>query len=299
MSVHTTASPLVEQELNKRASAFEKSRDADLVTVLSPIVYGLDNLLRDVVESRKSRRQNLAVILETPGGYIQVVQRIVETFRRHYARVDFYVPDFAMSAGTVLVMSGDAIHMDHYSRLGPIDPQIQRPGGDDLVPALGYLAKYQELLDKSEVAAQGKGPDLTRGELAVLLNFDQASLYGYEQARQLSITLLIEWLAKYKFRNWTVTQTTQTSVTDQMREDRAKQIAEVLNDTSVWHSHGRFIPMDRLKEPDINLVIDDFGQDAKLSSLIRSYHGLLRDYLSKTQFESVVHTPQKFVPVMP
>ena len=34
-------------------------------------------------------------------------------------------------------MSGDAIFMDYFSVLGPIDPQL--PKGDTMVPALGYL----------------------------------------------------------------------------------------------------------------------------------------------------------------
>ncbi len=107
-----------------------------------------------------------------------------------------------MSAGTVLVMSGDSIYMDYSSALGPIDPQIQRAGGNALVPALGYLEQYDRLIKKS---ANGT---LTSAELAYLIDkFDPAELYYYEQARELSIALLKEWLVKYKFKNWTTTQT--------------------------------------------------------------------------------------------
>jgi hypothetical protein len=98
-----------------------------------------------------------------------------------------------MSAGTVLVMSGDAIHMDYASVLGPIDPQVQR--GDQLVPALGHLEQYQRLIDKS-----GAGT-LTTAELVYLVqNFDAAELYRYEQERELSIALLEEWLVNFKFK---------------------------------------------------------------------------------------------------
>lgn len=45
-------------------------------------------------------------------------------------------------------MCGDAIHMDYFSVLGPIDPQVERPDGK-MIPALGYLEKYKELIDKS------------------------------------------------------------------------------------------------------------------------------------------------------
>ena len=84
------------------------------------------------------KKNKLAVILETDGGYIEVVERIVKTLRHHYNNVEFVVPNFAMSAGAVLVMSGDAIHMDYFSTLGPIDPQISNTSGKQ-VSALGYL----------------------------------------------------------------------------------------------------------------------------------------------------------------
>jgi len=51
-------------------------------------------------------------VLTTGGGSIEVVQRIVDVFRQHYTLVDFIVPNYAYSAGTVLAMSGDAIYMD-------------------------------------------------------------------------------------------------------------------------------------------------------------------------------------------
>ena len=60
------------------------------------------------------------------------IQRIAETLRHHYDRVEFIVPNYAMSAGTVLVMSGDAIHMDYFSVLGPIDPQVRDETGRQL-----------------------------------------------------------------------------------------------------------------------------------------------------------------------
>ena len=87
-------------------------------------------------------------LITTTGGFIEVVQRIVATLRKHYSIVDFVVPNYAYSAGTVLVMSGDAIHMDYYSRLGPIDPQVETPGGQS-VSALGYLERYDQLLRKA------------------------------------------------------------------------------------------------------------------------------------------------------
>ena len=180
-----------------------------------------------------------------------------------------------MSAGTVLVMSGDAIYMDYAATLGPIDPQLARPNSRLYVPALGYLQQFQRLIDKS-----AKGT-LTDAELHYLLrNFDPAELYQYEQARDLSIALLKEWLVKYKFKNWRVTADTKTKVTPAMRRARAEEIATRLNDTEHWHSHSRGISM-VVARRDLKLLINDIDENAKLSNALREYNTLLLDYRMK------------------
>ena len=71
-----------------------------------------------------SARNRLVMFLNTPGGSAEAVEKIVEIMRFHYSEVYFVVPDFAMSAGTILCTSGDKIFMDYSSSLGPIDPQV-------------------------------------------------------------------------------------------------------------------------------------------------------------------------------
>lgn len=131
--------------------------------------------------------------------------------RHHYKEVYFVVPDFAMSAGTILCMSGDKIFMDYSSSLGPIDPQVFN--GKQWVPALGYLDKVEQLLQKAQNGT------MTDAELIILQNQDLALLSRYEQARDLTITLLKEWLVTYKFKDWTTHGTTASRlghpVTDQ------------------------------------------------------------------------------------
>src|SRR5579863_3773996 len=103
---------------------------SDVLIIKSPIRFGLDDAIRNEIENlhtgtRNTRPKNLSVIVETNGGYIEVVERIYNVFRKHYSCVNFIVPNYAYSAGTVLVLSGDEIYMDYYSVLGPIDPQME------------------------------------------------------------------------------------------------------------------------------------------------------------------------------
>ncbi|NDA46345.1 MAG: hypothetical protein EBY21_03540 [Alphaproteobacteria bacterium] len=177
--------------------------NADILLIRSPIRMGLDDLIRIEIDAltngEDEKRNRLAVLIETTGGYIEVVERIYRVFRKHYKEVDFIVPNYAYSAGTVLVMSGDNIYMDYYSVLGPIDPQMENSDGQ-LVPGLGYLAKFDELMRAINNAKTG---ETRTAELAYLIKkFDPALLFSLEQAKEHSVKLLEEWLPRHKFKNW-------------------------------------------------------------------------------------------------
>jgi hypothetical protein len=290
--VPQTADDIILNQLDDRARALETTLQSDVLYLNGGIVDGVDDLVRNMVERLKTngnRRMRLAVVLTTFGGLIEVVQRIVDTLRHNYHHVNFVIPNHAFSAGTVLAMSGDAIYMDYYSRLGPIDPQIQSATGR-WVPALGYLIQWERLLQK---AIDGS---ISMPEVQLMISgFDQAELYQYEQARELSISLLKEWLVKYKFSGWTKTETRGIPVTDEMRQSRAVEIASILNDTDRWHTHGHGISMEVLRR-DLYLLIDDFGQERIMSDNIRTYHNLLGDYMVKTRAEGALHILGSYLP---
>ena len=283
------ANTIVEEQLNELAVKLEDCFSADVLGYIGSLLVGADELIRDGIEAIHPKRDRLLFLLETNGGFIETVERIVGTLRHYYKEVDFIVPNYAMSAGTVLVMSGDAIYMDYFSVLGPIDPQIPRRGASQL-PALGYLIQYQRLMDKA------KDGMLNTAEMAVLLKFDQAELYLIEQARELSIALLKDWLVKYKFKNWVRTETQGKPVTLQMKRNRAAAIGRMLNNPSIWHAHGRAIPMTVLQK-DMNLKIEDFGENENAAKMVRSYHHLLLDYMRKTGHNGFLHVKGHHVPV--
>ena len=290
MPDHESSNDIVEEQLNERLGQIEEVLQRDVLGFKGIIVFGVDDAIRDAIEALPQKKDGLAVIIETPGGYVEVTQRIVDCLRFHYQHVEFIVPNFAMSAGTILVMSGDTIHMDYYSVLGPIDPQSKQPQTDRLIPALGYLEWYTRLVDKS------RSPEgLSDAELAFLLNkFDPAELYQFEQQRELSITLLRDWLAKYKFKDWTETETQKLPVTDELRQERAGEIAAKLNDTSRWHIHSRGISMEVLRR-ELRLRISDLEDNSDLKEAVRSYYRLLKGFLVKLGCGDVVHTRQDFL----
>lgn len=287
---HDNSEQLILDQLIHFSEVLEARFNGDVLTLIGSIHHGIDSVVREVIEAREHKRHKLVVLVETGGGYIEVAQRIADTMRHHYRQVDFVIPNFAMSAGTVLVMSGDAIWMDYYSVLGPIDPQVSRPGGS-MVPALGYLLHYDRLIKRAEQKL------ITSVEVAYLVtNFNPAELYLYEQSSVLSIALLKEWLVKYKFKNWTQTETHGKKVTNSMRVRRAEKIARVLQDTRRWNSHGRGISMEVLRR-EVNLKIDDFGENPELLQAIRKYYRLLLDFMTNLGDTSVIHSHDQYHPI--
>jgi len=276
---------LLKEELNRRLVNLEKYLSGDVMSFtgaiqesLSPKVLGV---IEDLVKS-KDKSDTLNIVLTTTGGSATAVNIYVNIIRQHYKVVNFIVPDYAYSAGTIFCMSGDNIYMDYYSIMGPIDPQVQNKDGR-WVAALGYLDKVKELLDKAKPIPGNPNGTLTNAEFLILKDFDLAELREYEQARDLTIDLLKRWLVKYKFKNWTTHSTNPAllgqPVTDKQKEKRAEDIAKELGDTSKWKSHARPINMQSLQ--DMQLKIEDYGADIKLKELIRSYYDFLRDYTSQ------------------
>jgi ClpP class serine protease len=71
----------------------------------------------------------LDILLQSPGGFPEATETIVEEVRRKFGHVRFIVPAYAKSAATMMAMSGDEILIDEDGELGPIDPQMVIGGG--------------------------------------------------------------------------------------------------------------------------------------------------------------------------
>lgn len=260
------------QMLQAKLKALEQYLNADVFVYYGSLAPVSANMFAKLVEDLKAdvvKRDKLYVILTTLGGSAEIVERYVNILRHHYSEVNFIVPDYAYSAGTIFCMSGDSIFMDYISVLGPIDPQV--PNKDNrYVAALGYLDKINEFIDK---AANGT---LTKAELIWLKELDLGEIRSFEQARDLTTDLLTKWLVKYKFKNWTQHHN-GTEVTEADKKDRAAEIAKELSDNKKWKSHGKGISIAELHA--LKLKIEDYGKDEQLRSLIRDYYNAMDEYV--------------------
>lgn len=273
----------IKKILQERLVEVEKTLQSDVIVYYGPIdEYLLPHVNEYLLKVEKDKRkEKLTVILTTLGGSATAAERLVNVFRHFYQVVDFLVHDYAYSAGTILCLSGDNIYMNYNSVLGPIDPQVRNKDGV-FVAALGYLDKLNELLEK---AKKGK---LTDPEFVILKDFDLAEIRSFEQAKELTIDLLVNWLVKYKFKNWINTEERNKPVTNEMRKTRAKEIAEQLNNNKRWKSHGRPINIEVLTG-ELKLKIEEYGENQSLYLAVDLYSSLLKDYLEKQNKKLCIH----------
>lgn len=270
--------------LTSRLTEIEAKVGKDVIFIRGTILPGLDLTVRMALEHLQERRESSLVILSTPGGFVEVVARISDTLRHFYETVDFLIPDEAMSAGTVLALSGDAILMDYFSRLGPIDPQVERDGQP--VPGLSYLRQYETLIKK---ASEGK---LTEPEYILLNKLDLAELHKIQLASDLSQSLIKEWLPKYKFKDW-VKHKNGRPVDHEEKVTRAGEIADELNNHQRWLTHARGIDMKTMRE--LGLKIDDFGEDSELKGLVWRYFWAAREYAHKVGYHHYFVQTRRFL----
>lgn len=267
-SLHSVA----QQWLKTCITAIEVHTQKDVLAIYGEIVPNLDLRLRMAIEEVQEKRDTLLVILETPGGRVEEVRNIVNTLRHYYDFVHFLIPVRAMSAGTVLALSGDKIYMDYFSRLGPIDPQF-----DNGVPALSYLRQYEDLVKKS------KDEDLSAAEYALLVKLDLAELHRIKLAADLSVSLIKDWLVQYKFKDWDKSL--------DVKEERAQEIAQALGDHQKWYTHGSSIHKDIL-EQDLRLKIDDYSEDGELKQAVWTYFWSLAEYAGRIENDALIHNKE-------
>jgi hypothetical protein len=164
---------------------------------------------------------------------------------------------------------------------------VQTPSGQQqYVPALGHLDKVEELIEKS------RNDTLTSAEFAILRDQNLAVLRSYEQARDLSVNLVQEWLVKYKFKSWNSHRSNfeklGQSVTEEEKKARAQEISDLLCNNRVWHSHGRLIGVTTLKDV-VRLEIDDYSDDIEMRTQVRAYHDTLNEYAGRMGQQFCMH----------
>jgi hypothetical protein len=129
--------------------------DYDLLVIKSGIYQDVIDVVLNIKETEISNR--LVVAINTRGGSPYVAYRAMTHLQHMYQgrKIEFVVPDAAMSAGTLMCLGGDVIYMHEGSCLGPLDLQVEHPSDGERISSLDIQqASYRILSLTQLVAAQ-------------------------------------------------------------------------------------------------------------------------------------------------
>jgi ATP-dependent protease ClpP protease subunit len=240
---------------------------ADLNKVEAPITINYSDLLAVNDQLSVLKGEAIDLILETPGGSGEVAEDIVRLLHQKYQEVAVIIPGYAKSAGTIIAMAGDEILMGPESALGPIDAQLMWQGKTFSADALlKGIEKIKEEIQRTGV--------LNKAYIPILQGISPGELQRAENELEFAKALVTDWLARYKFKNWSHHSTTGQPVTEDEKKARAAEIAAQLCDHSKWLTHGRSIKLDDFSA--MRLLITDYSEAAELCEAIRRYYTLLQ-----------------------
>ena len=210
------------------------------------------------------KSQGLDLILHTPGGDLAATEALVEYLWAQFDRdIRTFVPQLAMSAGTMIACASREIVMGAQSSLGPIDPQF------DGKAAQAILSEFQLALDGAE-----NNPKSVPLWQQIISRYPTTLLVECVQAIDWSDEMARKWLAENMFS------------AEHDREEKARRIVEFLSDHEETVTHSRHIPASKCRE--IGLKVVALEDDNRLQDLALTVHHAYMHTFSMTTASKIV-----------
>lgn len=198
------------------------------------VVHGLD------------RTKGLDLILHTPGGGVEATESLIDYLTTMFDfDIEVFVPQIAMSAGTMIACASKYIHMGKQSNLGPIDPQIRG------LPASAVLDEFKKAA--KEIKDQPHTIPLWQ---AIIGKYHPSFILFCENAIEYSKEIVKKSLKDGMFA-------------DDKQIDISK-IVDKLSDHKTMKTHSRHIGLKKAKE--IGLKIKPLEDDNDLQDLVLTVH---------------------------
>ena len=218
---------------------------------------------QEMIQKVPTTETKIDILLATRGGSAHQIGRFVNCLRARFVEVDFLLPSFCMSAGTLFALSGNNIWMTSRACLGPIDPQVPTKEGR-YVPAQALLLLVQELRKQGQ-AAIDSGHPVPWTAIRIIDSIDKKELANANSATYYSTMMATQFLMNYKLKNWKTRESSGQPVTDEDRQRRAEEIAKSLASHDRWKNHGHAISREVLWD-EIKLKIEH--PDSELENAI-------------------------------
>lgn len=206
----------------------------------------------------------LDLILHSPGGYIAATESLIHYMRSKFGRdIRVFVPQIAMSGGTIMALSASEIWLGRESNLGPIDPQFGNQ------PAVTLLDEIEQAY--KEIKAD---PDRMAIWSPILSKIPPTMVTRAKQAIDLSREIAERTLIDGMFAD------------DKNRKRIAKKIAQALTNVQTHKEHGRHIHFEDCES--IGLKVRRLEDDDALQDAVLSIHHAFWVTLANTSVAKII-----------
>ena len=207
------------------------------------------------------KQKGLDLIIHSPGGSISATESLIYYIRQMFgADIRVFVPQIAMSGGTILSLIGKEIWMGKHSNLGPIDPQF----GD--IPAISLLNEFDRAYEEIS-----KDPNKIKVWSPILSRIAPTLLTQARQAVELSFTVAKNTLEQGMFSNG---------------QHAAIRVAKELTNVQSHKEHNRHIHPQDLKA--MGLIIRDLEEDNDLQDAVLSVHHAFMITLANSRVAKII-----------
>lgn len=207
----------------------------------------------------------LDLVLHTPGGNITATEAIVNYLRKKFGiNIRCFVPQLAMSAGTMIACACKEIYMGKQSSIGPIDPQFGNRA------AFAVLQEYQNAVEEIK-----KNPSSIPLWQTIFQQITPGFLNDCQQAVNLSSELVRDWLKSGMFYK------------EKDATKKALKIVKALNNHKDTKTHSRHINADQAIK--IGLKVKMIEEDDLLQDLVLTvHHACIHTFTKMSQLHKMV-----------
>ena len=213
------------QKPNSNSSIDDNDKNAFMQTV-----HGLD------------KSKGLDLILHTPGGNTAATESIVSYLHSIFGNnIRAFIPQIAMSAGTMIALSCKEIVMGKQSNIGPIDPQF---GG---MSCAGVIEEFNNALKEIQT-----NPNSLPLWQVIISKYHPTFLGDCQKALDWSEKMVVSWLVR-----------NMLSDVDKPA-DAAKAIVEKLGSHKVTFTHSKHIHIDECKQLGLKVLeLENMNKEEK------------------------------------
>lgn len=248
--------------------------DAALTQINLQDKTGFMNVLRGLDHSN-----GLDLILHTPGGEVGATESLVNYLRSIYGtNIRAFVPDLALSGGTVIACACKEIFMGKHSNLSPIDPQMVIHQMKLSVPAHATIEEFKRAhkeikKDQSKLFAWQP----------ILNKYPPGFLVQCRKSIELQIKMVTDFLSTGMFKD------------EDNPVEKSRKVVEQLTNYKDLKSHSRPLPPDLCRDIGLNIKILEDHKD--LREAVLSVHHACILTLSGTQAYKIIenHTGKAYI----